>query len=156
LFALAYLVVWVAFGIAATSTQWGLDQARLLSPTMATSSAVLAGMVFVLAGTYQLTPLKQACLRQCRSPLDFLARYWRSGSFGAFTMGLRHGIFCVGCCWAVMAVLFAGGVMNIPWIAALALLVLAEKLIPLGHQLGRLAGVVFILWGGVTLYAAIA
>ena len=129
LFALGYLVVWAAFGITATSTQWGLEQTRLLSPAMATGSSALAGALFLFAGLYQLTPLKQACLRQCRSPLDFLTRYWRAGPFGAFEMGLRHGVFCLGCCWAVMALLFVGSVMNMLWIAALALFVLLEKVV---------------------------
>lgn len=156
LFALAYLVVWAGFSIVATGAQWWLDQARLLSPAMAAGSTVLAGALFVLAGAYQLTPLKQACLRQCRSPLDFLTRYWRGGARGAFGMGLRHGLFCLGCCWAVMVLLFVGGLMNVLWIAALALFVWAEKMIPAGRVLGRAGGVCLILWGGATLLTVIA
>lgn len=156
LFALGYLVVWAAFGIAATWAQWGLQQLALLSPTLAAGSTALAGALFLLAGAYQLTPLKQACLRQCRSPLDFLTRHWRSGTSGAFGMGLRHGLFCLGCCWAVMALLFVGGVMNVLWIAALALFVLIEKVVPAGHLLGRTTGIGLILWGGAALLAVIA
>jgi predicted metal-binding membrane protein len=156
LFALGYLVVWAAFGVAATSAQWGLEQARLLSPAMAAGSSALAGALLLLAGLYQMTPLKQACLRQCRSPLDFLTRYWRAGPSGAFGMGLRHGIFCLGCCWAAMALLFVGGVMNLFWIAALALFVLLEKVVPAGRLLGRAGGIGLILWGGATLLALIA
>jgi predicted metal-binding membrane protein len=156
LFALGYLVVWAAFSIAATWAQWGLEQAKLLSPAMATSSSVLAGVLFLLAGIYQLTPLKQACLRQCRSPLAFLIRYWRGGAFGAFGMGVRHGLFCLGCCWAVMALLFVGGVMNMLWIAALALFILVEKIVPAGRLLGRTAGIGLVLWGGAALLTAIA
>lgn len=156
LFALGYLVVWAVFSIAATWTQWGLDQARLMSPAMATSSSALAGALFLIAGTYQLTPLKQACLRHCRSPLDFLTRYWCGGAFGAFGMGLRHGLFCLGCCWAAMALLFVGGVMNVIWIAALALFVLVEKIASAGRLLGRATGIGLILWGGATLLTLIA
>jgi predicted metal-binding membrane protein len=155
LFALGYLVVWAAFSIATTWAQWRLEQARLLSPAMATGSSALAGALFLLAGLYQLTPLKQACLRQCRSPFDFLTRYWRGGPFGALGMGLRHGFFCLGCCWAVMALLFVGRVMNMFWIAALALFVLIEKLVPAGRLLGRAGGIGLILWGGATLLTLI-
>ena len=113
LFALAYLSLWAAFSLAATWAQWGLEHARLLSATMATASTSLAGAVFLLAGVYQLTPLKQACRRRCRSPLEFLSHYWQGGALGAFRMRLRHGLFCLGCCWAMMALLFVGGLMNV-------------------------------------------
>jgi len=156
LFALAYLAVWAAFSVVATGVQWQLDEARLLSPFMATGSTALAGTLFLLAGAYQLTPLKQACLRQCRSPLDLLTRYWRRGALGAFGMGLRHGFFCLGCCWAVMLLLFVGGLMNMIWVAALALFVLAEKVVPAGRLLGRAGGVALILWGGAMLLAVVA
>ena len=156
LFALAYLSLWAAFSLAATCAQWGLEHARLLSATMATASTSLAGAVFLLAGVYQLTPLKQACLRRCRSPLEFLSHYWQGGALGAFRMGLRHGLFCLGCCWAMMALLFVGGLMNVLWIAALALCVLAEKVVPAGSLLGQAGGVALILWGGVTLLTVIA
>jgi predicted metal-binding membrane protein len=151
LFSFAYLVVWSAFSIAATSAQWGLQQARLLSPAMATGSTALAGALLLAAGIYQLTPLKQTCLRNCRSPLDFLTRYWRKGALGAVQMGLRHGLFCLGCCWALMALLFVGGVMNVLWIAALALFILVEKIAPAGRLLGRAAGIGLTLWGGAAL-----
>ena len=156
LFASAYLLVWAAFSIAATSAQLGLQQVRLLSPAMATGSTALAGALLLVAGVYQLTPLKQACLRQCRSPLDFLTRYWRKGALGALQMGLRHGLFCLGCCWALMALLFVGGVMNMFWVAALALFVLLEKIVPGGRSLGYAAGIGLILWGGTILMGAVA
>ena len=156
LFALAYLTLWAAFSIAATGAQWGLEHERLLSPAMAFAGTSLAGAVFLLAGVYQLTPLKQACLRRCRSPIEFLSRYWQGGALGAFRMGLRHGLFCLGCCWAMMALLFVGGLMNVLWIATLALFVLAEKMIPAGSMLGRTGGIALILWGDVTLLTAIA
>jgi predicted metal-binding membrane protein len=151
LFAVAYLVIWAAFSIVATSAQWALQQENLLSPAMASSSASLVGTLFVFAGVYQLTPLKQACLRRCRSPLDFVTDYWRPGPFGAFRMGFRHGLFCLGCCWAMMTLLFAGGLMNVLWIAALALFVLVEKTTPSGGLFGRVAGIGLILLGGATL-----
>jgi predicted metal-binding membrane protein len=154
LFALAYAAVWGGFALAATAAQWALERAALLTPDMATGSAVLASLLFLGAGVYQFTPLKRACLRRCRSPLEFLAEHWREGNAGAFRMGLRHGAYCVGCCWAVMALLFVGGVMNLAWIAGLALLVLAEKLLPGGPVVGRVLGAGLIAWGSAGLAAA--
>jgi predicted metal-binding membrane protein len=131
-----------------------LERAALLTPDMAAGSAVLASLLFLSAGIYQFTPLKRACLRRCRSPLEFLAEHWREGNAGAFRMGARHGAYCVGCCWAVMALLFAGGVMNLAWIAGLALLVLAEKLLPGGPVVGRVLGAGLVAWGAAGLAAA--
>lgn len=156
LFALAYAAVWGGFALAATVAQWGLERAALLTPAMAANSAAVASLLFLGAGVYQLTPFKRACLRQCRSPLEFLAGHWREGSAGAFAMGVRHGAYCVGCCWAMMALLFVGGVMNLAWIAGLALLVLAEKLLPGGPVVGRLLGAGLIVWGAAGLAAAVA
>lgn len=152
--AAGYLAVWAGFSGAATLLQYGLEQAALLSPMMQTTSRVLAGGVLVAAGLYQWTPLKQACLRHCRSPLDFVMTHWRPGPRGAFAMGLRHGAVCVGCCWLLMLLLFVGGVMNLAWIAGIALFVLAEKLSPAGHWIGRAAGALLVLWGGAILWAA--
>jgi predicted metal-binding membrane protein len=112
---------------------------------------VLAGIILIAAGLYQWTPLKQACLRRCRSPLDFIMTEWRSGSRGALSMGLRHGVFCLGCCWMLMLLLFVGGVMNFAWIAGIALFVLVEKLVPAGHWVGKAAGLILIGWGGWVL-----
>jgi predicted metal-binding membrane protein len=114
---------------------------------MAAQSAALAGGIFLLAGLYQWTPLKNACLSHCQSPLAFLTKEWREGAWGAFVMGLRHGLFCVGCCWALMALLFAAGVMNLLWVAAIAIFVLAEKLLPRGLLLGRASGALLVAWG---------
>ena len=152
--AAGYLAVWAAFSGAATLLQYGLEQAALLSPMMQTTSRVLAGGVLVAAGLYQWTPFKQACLRHCRSPLDFVMTYWRPGARGAFAMGLRHGAVCVGCCWLLMLLLFVGGVMSLAWIAGIALFVLVEKLSPAGHWLGRAAGVLLVAWGGAVLLSA--
>jgi predicted metal-binding membrane protein len=119
-FAFGYVLVWTGFSLAATSLQFGLDRAGVLSETMATSSAAIAGIVLIVAGAYQWTPLKQACLRHCRSPLAFLLHHWRQGAWEAVMSGMRHGLFCLGCCWMLMAPLFVAGLMNLLWIAALA------------------------------------
>ena len=153
IFALGYLVVWGAFSLAATALQWGLERTGLLSSMMTSTSTLLGGTVLVAAGLWQLTPLKHACLRHCRSPLHFLSHNWRKGRFGALCMGLEHGAFCLGCCWFLMGLLFYGGVMNLYWIAGLAAYVLLEKIVPAGHWLGYATGAVLVVWGGVLLVA---
>src|SRR5579883_2075663 len=140
LFVLGYLAVWSGFAAAATALQWLLDTAGLLSPAMALGNAVMAGGVLVAAGLYQWTPLKAACLRHCRSPLDFLLFHWRDGAFGMLASGARHGLFCLGCCWMLMALLFVGGVMSLAWVGTLALLVLIEKTLPWGGRMSRITG----------------
>lgn len=150
-FGFGYLAVWLGFSIGAVLLQYALDSASLLSPAMQTTSMALAGAMLVAAGIYQWTPLKQACLRQCRSPLDFVLAHWRNGKAGAFAMGLRHGLFCLGCCWVLMLLLFVGGVMNFAWIAGIALFVLVEKLAPAGHWIGKAAGVALFAWGAMIL-----
>jgi predicted metal-binding membrane protein len=150
-FTCGYVLVWTGFSLAATALQFGLDRAGALSDTMVTSSARLAGIMLIVAGAYQWTPLKQVCLRHCRSPLAFLLRRWRQGAWGAFTNGIRHGFFCLGCCWVLMVLLFVGGLMNLLWIAVLALLVLLEKTVPWGGRTSRVAGAALFVWGAVTL-----
>lgn len=140
LFVSGYLAVWTGFSAAATGLQWGLDRLALLLPTMTASGTLIGGALFVAAGIYQLTPLKRACLRHCRSPFAFLLNRWRPGPGGAFAMGIEHGAWCLGCCWLLMALLFGVGVMNLLWVAGLALLVLAEKLLPAGEWLARAGG----------------
>lgn len=147
LFALGYVAVWSAFALGATVLQWALAEAALLSPMMQASSKGLAGALLVAAGVYQFTPLKQACLRHCRSPLDFIMSHWRNGPAGSYGMGVRHGAYCLGCCWALMLLLFVGGVMSLAWIAGLAAFVLVEKLALFGHWTTRLAGVALLGWG---------
>jgi predicted metal-binding membrane protein len=150
-FAFGYVAVWAAFSLVATGLQWSLDRAGLLSESMASGSVVLAAALLFAAGIYQLTPWKQACLRRCRSPLEFLTRYWRQGPLGPMRAGVWHGAYCFGCCWMLMALLFVGGLMNMLWIAGLALLVLVEKAAPLGARVGQLAGVGLIGWGAFLL-----
>ena len=156
LFALGYLSVWVAFSFLSTTLQWLLEALLLMSPDMATTSVVLAGAMLIAAGFYQWTPLKQACLRQCRSPLDFLLAHWRAGGRGALAMGARHGLFCLGCCWVLMLLLFVGGIMNLLWIAALALVVLVERIAPGGPWVGRVLGLLLVVWGVAALRRGVA
>jgi predicted metal-binding membrane protein len=153
-FVFGYLAVWFAFAAAATVLQWQLDAAELLSETMALGSKLVAGGVLVIAGIYQWTPLKHACLRHCRSPLEFILHHWRDGAPGAFVSGVRHGAFCLGCCWMLMALLFVGGIMNLAWIAGIALIVLLEKTLPWGGWMERATGVVLIAWGTLALAMA--
>jgi predicted metal-binding membrane protein len=149
--AAGYLAVWLAFSIAAATLQLALEPVGLLSTTTWWSrSATLSAVILTAAGLYQLSPLKHACLVQCRGPIAFLMRYWRPGRLGALVMGVRHGVLCVGCCWMLMALLFVGGVMNLAWIALLALLVMIEKLAPAGPLVGRISGVVLLAWAAAT------
>ena len=149
-FALGYAGAWTAFSLFATILQWALHSAALLSPMLVSTSAVLAGALFIAAGTYQLTPLKHACLKNCRSPVHFIMTRWRSGAGGALRMGLEHGAYCVGCCWFLMGLLLVLGVMNLLWVAALTILVLVEKAGRRGEWTARISGVA-MLAGGLTL-----
>jgi predicted metal-binding membrane protein len=144
LFAMGYVVVWAGFSVLATALQWGLVRVALLGDDMASASPVLVGVLLIAAGIYQWTPLKQACLNHCRAPFDFLTRHWGRGPFRA---GVHHGLFCLGCCWMLMVLLFAFGLMNLLWIAALALLVLIEKVLPIGGRMSRFTGIALIAWG---------
>jgi predicted metal-binding membrane protein len=150
-FVSGYIAMWTIFSVVATIAQHALDQAALLSPLMVSRSAGLGATLLIAAGVYQLTPLKNACLRNCRAPAHFLSRHWRTGNLSSFRMGLRLGAYCVGCCWILMGLLFLGGVMNLLWIAAIAIFVLLEKTIPFGDVSGRFAGVAMILVGAVSL-----
>lgn len=146
-FLAGYLAVWTAYSAIATLAQWGLHQVALLSTMMESTSPALNGAMLIAAGVFQWTPLKRTCLSGCRSPLAFLMSEWRSGRQGAFLMGLRHGIYCLGCCWILMALLFVTGVMNLFWVVVVALFVLAEKTLPLGELFSRTAGLALILAG---------
>jgi predicted metal-binding membrane protein len=151
LFGAGYLLVWVGFSAIATVTQWLLHAGALLSPAMAASSPRIAGAILIGAGLYQLTPLKNMCLTHCRSPIDFLMSHWRGGRAGPIRMGVHHGLYCLGCCWALMAVLFAVGVMNLLWVAGLALLVLVEKMMPATVLVSRMAGVALLIAGAIKM-----
>jgi predicted metal-binding membrane protein len=146
IFAAGYVAVWVAFSVLAALTQWILHREALLSSAMASSSAWLGGLLLLAAGIFQFTPLKHACLTQCRAPFDFIMTRWREGARGAFRMGIEHGLFCTGCCWALMGLLFVTGVMNIVWIAAITLLVGLEKLFPHGIWVSAATGVILTAW----------
>lgn len=150
-FACGYIATWTAFSLGAVALQFGLERAAVLSPMMETTSVTLAGAVLIAAGIYQWMPFKQACLQRCRSPLEFVLTHWRNGAWGAFVMGVQHGGYCVGCCWLLMLLLFVGGVMNLVWIAGLAVFILVEKLAPAGHWIGRGVGLLLIAWGVATL-----
>jgi predicted metal-binding membrane protein len=153
-FASGYVAAWTLFSAAATLLQWGLAEAALLAPMMVSASPWLGGAILLIAGVYQWTPLKNSCIAHCRSPLGFFTQNWRPGVPGAFRLGLRHGLYCVGCCWALMLLLFFGGVMSLLWIAAITAFVLLEKLAPYGVQGGRLSGVALALAGVWVLYSA--
>ena len=151
-FAAGYLLVWLGFSVGAALLHWLLERAGIVSAmAMGSQSRWLSAAILIAAGFYQLSPLKHACLAHCRAPASFLARHWRPRAVGALRLGAMHGAFCVGCCWMLMALLFVGGVMNLVWIAALAFLVLIEKLLPPGIWVGRAAGVALILWGIATI-----
>ena len=147
-FLAGYLIVWGTFSLAATAGNWGLHQASLLSSMMgASTSGYLGGALLLLAAVFQWSPLKYACLKQCRTPMGFLMTSWRDGHGGALRMGLEHGAYCLGCCWALMLLLFVLGIMNLVWIAALAAFVLAEKVAPWPEWVSRGTGVLMAGWG---------
>ena len=150
-FVFAYVVIWTAFSAAATLLHWWLQASGLISPAMASDSIWLTGFLLLAAGAVQFTRLKQACLRYCRTPMGFLLTQWRDGTYGAWRMGIRHGLVCLGCCWALMGLLFIAGVMNLAWVAALSVAVIVEKLHPAGVRLGRALGVILIVAGSAQL-----
>lgn len=148
-FAAGYLVAWVGFAVIATAAQFALERAALLTPMMASASPIFGGLVLIAAGLYQWAPLKDRCLSYCQSPLVFIQRHggFRREPRGALLFGLQHGAYCIGCCWALMILLFVGGVMNVLWIAAIAIFVFAEKTVPAGTVLSRIAGTAFLALG---------
>ncbi len=143
-FVAGYLCAWTLFSIAATTAQWALERAALLSPALVTNSPRLGAGLLFAAGVWQLTRWKDVCLSRCRDPVYFFAQHFRPGVRGALALGFRYGLYCLGCCWLLMGLLFVGGVMNLLWVAALAVFVLAEKLTPRGASGGRVAGVAMI------------
>ena len=153
-FLLGYLTAWAGFSVLATLAQWGLLTAALVSPMMESTSKPLGAGLLLVAGLFQLSRLKYACLAHCRSPVGFLATEWRPGSRGAFTMGLKHGGYCLGCCWALMGLLFALGVMNLLWVAGISAFVLLEKIAPANQLVSRLSGLLFIGWAAWIVFAS--
>lgn len=143
IFLSGYMLVWTGFSAGATWLHWLLEQSSLVSPMMVSASSMLNGVILIGAGIYQWLPIKDTCLSHCRSPVDFVSQHWRTGASGALKMGLEHGLYCLGCCWVLMALLFVGGVMSLLWIALIAGIVFIEKIVPRGDLIGR--------WGGVCL-----
>ncbi len=146
LFVLGYLIIWTAYSALATMTQWGLHIAALLSHAMVITNPIVGGVLLVAAGVFQWTPFRDACMTQCRSPLGFIMTEWREGRRGALMMGLKHGIYCVRCCWLLMALSFVLGVMNMLWMAALTAFMLLEKITDT-KWISRTAGVMLVIWG---------
>ncbi len=146
-FVAGYLLIWVGFSLVATMLNWWLHTSGELSSMMGHVAPAVGGMLLIVAGVFQWTPLKNACLKHCRSPMGFLMTHWREGVIGALRMGLHHGAYCLGCCWMLMVILFVLGVMNLPWVAALTIVVLAEKVLPAGLYLSRALGIGLIAWG---------
>jgi predicted metal-binding membrane protein len=154
MFAGGYLLTWGLFSLAAVIVHWMLDRAGLLSPAMATTDAMIGGALLVAAGLYELTPAKSTCLTHCRSPLEWLGAHWRPGLAGALRMGMGHGLWCVGCCFMLMALLFYAGVMNLAWVAGLAVYVLVQKLAPGGPWIARAGGLALALAGVAVIWRA--
>lgn len=153
-FVAGYLAAWVGFSLVVTLSQWGLHAAALLSPAMVARSPVFAGALLVATGLFQWTPMKEACLARCRSPLGFLLTHWRDGNTGAFRVGLLHGSYCIGCCALLMALMFVNGVMNVGWMAVITAFILVEKLLPAHRWVARGAGSMLCAWGMWVLLAA--
>lgn len=150
IFLCGYLLVWVGFSALAALAQWGLQSAALLSPMLVSTSPILGGVLLIAAGLFQWTPLKNVCLAHCRSPMGFILSDWREGRRGAVLMGLHHGAYCLGCCWVLMGLLFVAGVMNLLWVAAIAIFIILEKLAPRGDVVGRVIGGLLVA-GGLAL-----
>jgi predicted metal-binding membrane protein len=153
-FVSAYLTVWVGFGVVAYAAAAGLSALAMQSPWLVTNAPRFGGAILAVAGLYQLSPLKNLCLSTCRSPLSFVLTSWRDGYVGAFVMGLKHGAYCLGCCWLLFAILFPLGVMNIAAMVGLTLLIFAEKSLPWGSAIARVAGVALVAYGAVVLVTA--
>jgi len=147
-----YILIWTGFSLFATFAQWFLDRAAMLTPSMSSANALLGAGVLIGVGVYQWSSLKDECLKHCQSPMHFIQKRggFRSAPFASLQLGISHGIYCVGCCWALMALLFVGGVMNVLWVASIAFFVLAEKVTRSRYLVPRLAGLIFIS-GGVFL-----
>jgi predicted metal-binding membrane protein len=145
-----YFLVWAAFSLSATGLQWLLQQVSLLNPEMEVTSKTLGGIILITAGLFQFTPLKNTCLRFCRTPIDFIRRNWKDGKQGALRMGMENGLYCLGCCWILMILLFVSGIMNLLWIFIISLFVLIEKAFP-AKVVSIVAGIVLVAYGIIVL-----
>lgn len=146
-FIAGYIIVWTLFSVVATVMQWWLNQQALLSPMLVSSSDLLGASLLIAAGVYQLTPLKDTCLKHCQSPIGFISQHFKKGYAGASRMGLHHGFYCLGCCWILMSLLFVAGVMNLLWILTITLYVMLEKLLPASRYITNVAGLLLIITG---------
>ena len=155
IFVVGYLLTWIACSLLFALAQSGLSTAGVLDSTMKTNNPLLSGSILLIAGIYQWTPLKEACLKHCRTPLGFFIARWREGYWGAIYMGWCYGLFCVGCCWALMAIMFSVGAMNILWMAILSIFVLCEKVFPANMLVRNIAGVLLIFWGGYFIFVSL-
>lgn len=154
MFSSGYLTAWSAFAIGAAGAQWWLHAQGVLHGPLLATGTTLTGIIFIGAGLYQFTPLKEACINRCQSPLGFFMANWHGGRLGAFRMGCTHGLYCTGCCWALMLLMFAGGAMSVPTMAALSTFILAERLLPADFWVSTIAGITLVGWGGVVLLGA--
>ena len=154
-----YLIVWWGFALLATVAQWGLHQAALLSSMMGKLTPVIGGIVVIAAGIFQWTPWKNVCLEHCRGPIGFMMAHWRDGLGGTLYMGMHHGLFCLGCCWFLMGLMFVAGVMSLFWMAVIAAFILLEKVVPKGAAGTAVvwgAGIAMLGWGGWMIFGAVA
>lgn len=147
-----YFLVWAVFSLLATILQWALQQVAWLNPEMIITNKILGSVILITAGLFQFSVLKQRCLHYCQTPVDFIHRKWKEGKKGAFKMGIENGVYCLGCCWVLMVLLFVAGIMNLLWIALLSLFVLVEKLIPNSKWISYAAGTCLILYGLFALF----
>jgi predicted metal-binding membrane protein len=154
IFVAGYLTVWTVFSLVATAFQWGLESLGIVTRMMEIASPVIAGLVLISAGLYQLTPLKRVCLKHCQNPMTFIIQHWRPGKAGAFRMGLEHGGYCLGCCWFLMALLFVGGIMNLIWIAGIAVYVGIEKFAVANRWLTIATGVTLTIGSEIAVWFA--
>ena len=147
IFVIGYILIWIAFSLFAASLQWLLHSLLILSPELKIISPMASSTILILAGVYQFTPIKNKCLKNCQNTFGFVTEYWREGKKGAFIMGLRHGLYCLGCCWVLMSLLFVAGVMNLLWVALIAVFILIEKIVKVGNWLSSTLGTLLITWG---------
>jgi len=154
IFASGYLAVWAAFSLAAALLQAALERGMLLTPALASASPGLSAAALIAAGLYQWSPVKQRCLHKCRNPVEFFAMHWRAGASGALRMGAQHGLYCLGCCWVLMLLLFVAGVMNLLWVALIAAFVFVEKILPAHRYTSRFAGLALLAAGAILPFTA--